>query len=63
LGFGDQIAKPGDEKIPILIIPKYLTPLNPPGHDVVYRSWSVNSGFSRHTALIADFLSEANIKI
>ena len=38
LRLDDQIAKPSDEKITILIVTEYLAALNAPGNDMMQRT-------------------------
>ena len=55
LRLDDQIAKPGDEKITILIITEDLAALNAPGNDMMQRTRCVKSGLSGHVFGLAGF--------
>ena len=55
LRLDDQIAKPGDEKITILIVTEYLAALNAPGNDMMQRTRCVKSGLSGHVFGLAGF--------
>ncbi|MFO7642834.1 MAG: hypothetical protein R6W95_00485 [Desulfosarcina sp.] len=48
LRLDDQITKPSDEKITILIVTECLAALNAPGNDMMQRTRCVNSGLSGH---------------